>query len=276
MTDWLSPAADAALRSVSVPPVSADFFDRVMARLEARPAPLPDAKAGRDRRGTWKRGWVILMSGIAAGLISVGAAATGLFGDSIRNLPMVGSIVERISPAKTVQMVAKPHAFRAKAPPVAAPVVEPLATVAHEPLPALPGLRHERRREAVAQRIADRIARRDERRAALGLPPRPLALAPQMRERLRAMPPPERATLVQRVREIRAERIASMQEVPQIQSEIGQTERERHATPLAKLPDSPSTVTDIKPAPAIPRERIRERRRVLRERRAAMRVDRPQ
>ena len=96
---------------------------------------------------------------------------------------------------------------------VVAPAAEPIASVSDEPIPAQPGLprdvRREIRREDVARRIADRMEQRAERRAAMGLPPGPQGIPPKMQERLHAMPPPERAALMRRVREIRAERAPS-------------------------------------------------------------------
>ena len=266
MTDWLSPSADAALRSVDAPPLSADFSDRVMAGLDARLRAKPEARSAADRRGPWKRRRVILMTGLAAGLLSVGAAASGLFGVSIRNMPVVGVFVERLSPAKPVfaaaKPIPKPPVSKPKARLSAAPIAEPVASVSDQPPLGLPGMRRELRREVVAQRIADRMQERDERRQALGLPSRPQAMAPKMRERLRALPPAEHAVLLQRVREIRAER--------PIPAGDG-------ATPV---PEGAPLFPVAEPRPMFRGERLtpeqRERIRLRRERRAAERNQFPQ
>lgn len=264
MTNWLSPSADAALRGINAPPMSVDFADRLMARLEANPMPKPDTKARADRRGPWSRGRVILMSAAAAGLISVGAAATGLFGVSIRNMPVVGTFVERIAPAKVAKApaTAKPVQKRPAAQAVAAPVAEPVATDVTLLPPPLPGLRREIRREVMARRIADRMEQRAERREALGLPPRPHAMTPQMRERLRAMPPWERKTLMRRVRELREGQVdanALYSAEPTIGPETGNADSVGNLRWRDRL--TPEQREQI-------RER-RERRRAMREARAA-------
>ena len=266
MTDWLTPSEDAALRSVDAPPLSADFSDRVMAQLDARLRAKPEARSAADRRGPWKRGRVILISGLAAGLLSVGAAASGLFGISIRNMPVVGVFVERLSPAKPVLAAAKPIPKPAVSTPKAqlsaAPIAEPVASVSDQPPLGLPGMRRELRREVVAQRIVDRMQQRDERRQALGLPSRPQAMAPKMRERLRALPLDERRALLQRVREIRAERLIPTGDV---------------ATPE---PEGAPLPIYSRLRPMFRGERLtpeqRERIRIRRERRAAERSQFPQ
>ena len=214
MSSWPNPAEDAALRSVSPPPLSGDFADRVLARLEARSEGPPEARPLRDRRGEWKRGRVILISGVAAGLLSVGAAASNLFGVLIRNVPVVGTWVEAVAPTKPKPKLVKeraPHAPTGVASkPV--PVAEPVAAVSPEP--ALPPLPREVRREAAAERIAQALDRRDQRRRENGLPPKPPRLNPQMRERLKFLPPEERRALVRRVRDLRTEAAIARGESP--------------------------------------------------------------
>ena len=209
MTDWLSPAQDAAMRADAVPPLSAGFSDRVMAALPVEREPLPQIRPARERRGGWARASIALIVTAGAGLVSMAAAST-IFGVPIRNMPVVGTFVERVAPAPKVVVRAVKPKPKADAPasrpaPIAAPVAEEMA----EPAPAII-TRRELQREVVAQRFADRIADRIDRvqarRREQGLPPARLKLNPQMRERLKAMPPEDRRAVMQRVREVRRER----------------------------------------------------------------------
>jgi hypothetical protein len=201
VTEWLSPAQDAAMRADAVPPLSAGFADRVMAALPVEREPLPQTRPARGRRGGWARASIALMVTAGAGLVSMAAAST-IFGVPIRNMPVVGTFVERVAPAPKVAARAVKPKPKADAPasrpaPVAEAMVEPAPTMI---------TRRELQREVVAQRIADRIDRMQARRREQGLPPAPLKLNPQMRERLKAMPPEDRRALMQRVRDVRRER----------------------------------------------------------------------
>ncbi len=205
MTEWLSPAQDAAMRADTVPPLSAGFANRVMAALPVERESLPQARPVRERRGGWARASIALMVTAGAGLVSMAAAST-IFGVPIRNMPVVGTFVERVAPAPKVAARAvkpKPKADTPASRP--APVAAPVAEAMVEPAPMMV-TRRELQREVVAQRIADRIDRMQARRREQGLPPAPLKLNPQMRERLKAMPPEDRRALMQRVRDVRRER----------------------------------------------------------------------
>ncbi len=215
MTINFTPLEDAALRAVKPPPLSTDFADRLLARLdETRPTPSKPFLRTGDRRGAWRRSTIILMTSAAAGLLSFGAAASGLLGKTIQSLPVVSYIAETVAPAAKPKPAPKVQiAKAAPAKPVA--VLKP-AAVSPPPVIALPAnpqsdpslLPPEVRRQARAERILHRLEARAERRRAQGLPPR--RLPPEARQRLRtqleAMPPEERRALRERLRAMREQR----------------------------------------------------------------------
>jgi hypothetical protein len=207
MADWLNSAQDAAMKAVSVPPMTAGFADRVIAALPAALDPLPTARPARDRRGLWggwrKRASIGLIAVTGAGLVSMAAAST-LFGVPIRNMPVVGTFVEQVAPKpKPTTQLVKPKAKQQDQALRLAPVAKPV--VVEMPMELRPPVisRKDLQREVVAQRIADHIAKVQAKRRELGLPPGRPKLTPRMRERLEAMSPEERRALVKRVGELR-------------------------------------------------------------------------
>ncbi len=296
MTDRIDPATARALDAFTVPALPADFADRLVARATATPALpalLPLAAPRRAGRSLWRRGGLIL-SGVAAfGLISAAAAATGVFGDrvrqTIRSAPVVGTIIASVAPetgkaahmVKPAKAAATKQAVVAPAPPATEPVLAPMPV-------------RDIQREIIAERIANRIERRTERREALGLPPRPIrpvAVAP----RLRALPPEQRAAIVERVREIRASRAetgtAPVGRLPEDRAarreQIREAWQERNAAQEGVLP-LPDPASDATPAAGAPvpdalrtperAEQMRALRalRELRERRRELRRQRQQ
>ncbi len=209
MTDWLTAKQDAALQGIGVPAMTAGFVDRVMAAVPADLPPLPVARPARERRGLWARASIALMVTAGAGLVSMAAAST-LFGVPIRNMPVVGTLVEQVAPKpKAVPLAAK---AKPKANPPAsrpAPIAMPVVTDPVDPRPPVIN-RRDLQREVVAQRIADRMDLVQARRRQLGLSPARPKLNPKMRERLMRLPPEERRALMQRVQEVRAERGTAM------------------------------------------------------------------
>ncbi len=213
MTAFTS-AEHAALRAVEPPPLSLDFTDRVMARLNDPRDPSTALRAPRgDRRGRWRRTGIVLMSGVVAGLLSVGAAASGLLGTSIQSLPVVSFVVQKLTPKrpkplkiahKTAKLVPVKTVVVAQAA-VPPPASDAASASDPSPLPLRPRIV---RREARVERIAARIERRAERRRLLGLPTKPRApeAKVRLRNQLRQLPPQERRALWQRVRELRRER----------------------------------------------------------------------
>jgi hypothetical protein len=191
------PETAAALDRFTVPALPRDFADRLVAAATAPQHVLPArVEPRRNRRGSWLRGPRVIVGAALLGLMSTAVAATAIFGDVARDVPVIGPIIARVVPAK-------PHATLKpvrKAPPAQG---EAQARLASPPVAAVPE-RQTIRREVMAQRIADRIERRAERRQALGLPPRPIRPAQAVRV-LKRIPPEDRAAVVERVIDIRRE-----------------------------------------------------------------------
>lgn len=196
MTDWPIPAEDRVLRALEPPPLSAGFADRMMARLPGENrtwSSRPSARAG------WQRLSRPLIAGVGLAVLSVGAAASGLLGKDIRNMPVIAQIAQTVAPDPKPTISAK-----VAEKPVPAPVPAKVPEIVNaEPLKTP--------RELRAERIVDRLEHRAERRAALGLPPRDPQARRAIRRQLAAMPPAERRALVKEVREERLERMTPEQ-----------------------------------------------------------------
>jgi hypothetical protein len=223
----IDPTMAAALDSLTPPPMSKNFADRVMAATQAAP-PLPTPRT--TRRGGWARRHGLILGLAGFSLLSAAAAATGVLGESMQNLPVISVIAERIAPkpkAKPKLVVAPkpPLPAPAKAvPPSAQPVVVAPAVPVIEPLPVT---REEVRREVAARLIAEKLAKREAWRREHGLAGPPRHLPPRLRERLRALPPPERRALIERVRQIRQEQESGSTPPPERAAIIERAEQVR-------------------------------------------------
>lgn len=183
---------DRALDRMTVPPPSAGFADRIMAAAAVRQIePAPPVRR-RGRRWTRARGF--LAGGVALSLMSATAAAAGLFGDT-SHIPVIGPMIA------AVQSVAAPKAVAVKPRPTAPAKVAPPVAV---PFSALPRAAQNR---AIADRVLSGIERRDDARAARGLPPRRPAVAKKI-EAFKAATPAEQEAIVERARGLREERRA--------------------------------------------------------------------
>lgn len=221
----LDPALAAALDRLSVPPLPGDFADRVAARAAARGTmpSLPDFR-GRGR-GRWSRGRSILVGVAAFSLVSAAAAATGVFGPISRETPVIGPILASVAPA----VVAKPKPVVKPKPRLVAPAPQLAEAVVPPPPGEVAPLPSTDRVETRAALIAERLERRAERRAARGLPPKPIARR-QIRKALADMTPEERKAVRERVRELRRHAIAGTPEgriVGEADGPAGLTERPR-------------------------------------------------
>lgn len=215
----LDPVLGGALDRFTVPGLPADFANRVVEAALARNAePLPKPMPRRLRRTGWMRGHRVIIGAMAVGLMSAAAAATAIFADNPRNVPIIGPIIASVAPAKPAP---KPKVHKAPASTKLAaaklPEVQPQAEAA-PPTLATPVerrlIRREVRREIIAEKLVRRAEFRAERRAELGLPPR--AVRPgQIVPVLRRLPPGERAAIVERAMEIRQERRAAIADLPQ-------------------------------------------------------------
>ena len=203
-----------ALDRYNVPPLSAAFADRLVAKtlvgdtLETLP-PLTERR--RERRGVWARGRRVVIGVAAFSLMSAAAAATGVFGDVAKNVPVIGPLIAIVAPAPKPKAIVTPKPKLAPVVPKLAlsPIVieEPAIQVAEptagEVIP--PRVRRQIRREFIAQRVVDQI----ERNEALGIKPTPEDRA-KFAERLATLPPGQRLALIKRVRDIRRERQAAI------------------------------------------------------------------
>jgi hypothetical protein len=204
-----------ALDRYSVPPLSNSFADRLVAKaLEGDEiAALPPIVPARSpaRRGVWARGRRVVIGVAAFSLMSAGAAATGVFGDAAKNVPVIGPLIAIVAPAPKPKTIVAPKPKPAPAAPklvpppvvVEEPPVEVAEPIAGEVLP--PRVRRQIRREMIAQRVVDQI----ERNEALGITPTAEDRA-KFAERLAQLPPGQRLALIKRVREIRRERQAAI------------------------------------------------------------------
>lgn len=212
-----NPIDGATARSLdryNVPPLSAGFADRVIAKAlsEEAVAPLPPVtEPRRPSRTVWARGRRVVIGAAAFSLMSAAAAATGVFGDAAKNVPVIGPLIAIVAPApKPKAIVAPKPKPEPAAPKLASPPIiaeEPPIQVA-EPTPGEiipPAVRRQIRREMIAQRVVDQM----ERNEALGIIPTPEQRA-QFAERLAKIPPAQRLALIKRIRDIRRERQAAL------------------------------------------------------------------
>jgi hypothetical protein len=199
---------DRELGRYTVPPLSDDFADRVVAKALAS-SPNVSPSAPRDRRGAWKRGRTILFGVGAFSLMSAAAAATGVFGDVAKDVPVIGTLIACVAPAKPKPVVVA--AVKPKPKPVVNVAVAPgiaETPVAETILPVITSdmidERRVARRARIEARVENQIAIRQERRAERGLPP--LSERQTRRIKQMAMIPPEqraaiKARVVQRIEE---------------------------------------------------------------------------
>lgn len=195
---------DAALDRFDVPSLPGGFTDRVVAAAALR---APTASR-RDRRGSWSHRRRAAFGVMAVTVMSATAAAAGLFGNIGITVPALERFVDRVTapPAVIVPQVS-PRRTAVVSERTAAPDAEDaIARVVVAPKPATPAApptAREVRREAVAQKVADRIDRRER----LGLPVDPRLGDPAFRPApALAARFPERAALVERIQEIRQAR----------------------------------------------------------------------
>ena len=203
-----------ALDRYSVPPLSNSFADRLVAKalegdeIAALPPIVPARSA--TRRGVWARGRRVVIGVTAFSLMSAAAAATGVFGDAAKNVPVIGPLIAIVAPTPKPKAIVAPKPQPAPAAPklTPPPVVEEPSIEVAQPTPGEvlpPRVRRQIRRELIAQRVVDQI----ERNEALGIKPTAEERA-KFAERLAKLPPGQRLALIKRVRDIRRERQAAI------------------------------------------------------------------
>lgn len=171
-----------ALDDHRVPPMSADFADRVVAATKGRAAPLPRTRPATPYR--WRTGRRLVIAVVAAGALATAAAATGILRDLGIDLPSPQQVWTRVTGQEPVRAPDPAPATRI------APAPEPRSRVTIEGAIDTPDELEEAfrrvdevrsdRREGRRERVDSRIDGAIERRRAQGLP-----LSPEQEERLR-------------------------------------------------------------------------------------------
>lgn len=181
-----------ALDAYGVPPLAADFADRVTAMAlagQSLPAAAPPRRTGRAR---WMAPRRVAFGLVAGALMSATAAAAGVFGDLGVTIPALREVAERISLVAPAEPVAAPPRRAAvpvsvddgaAATPAAAPVGPALTPEQLEARFRATDERRAARREAVTERIETGIDRRIARREAAGLP----VPTPEQRDAVRTL-----------------------------------------------------------------------------------------
>jgi hypothetical protein len=252
----MSDRLDQLLDELDPPPLSAGFGDTVMARIAAADAPALPPLPRRSGRGGWSWGRRTLVGVAAFGLVGAAAATTGVFGERIVDLPVIGRVIASIAPAPKPSPAAMPR-IKPAAPaivnaPDASSPVEPIAL----DRPSAPIARVEVR-EAVRARLPDIRQRIEERREAL-LPP-PTVAAPLIeRSPERVAPLMERPAIAEQLRETRPHIRDAIVEARQDDAARVPPDRPR-AADIVRTPERAEQLRQLR--------ELRERRRVLREHR---------
>ena len=247
----IDPALARALDRLEPPPMSDDFTARVLAATDGLDGALPPLPKNRPAsRSLWRRSRGLVVGVAAFSLVSAAAAATGLLGERVQDLPVIAAIAAKIAPnhkhAPPKPQLAPPAIAAVPAQAVSA---EPAAVLANDAVPvAATAARQEVRREAIAKWVTERR----ERRVAQGLPvasPRQVAA---FRERLAEMPPAERRALLDRAiaarREARGGAAAGSERTAPAGT-LREAIIQRREARAQTLPDVPPVATTAVPSP---------------------------
>jgi hypothetical protein len=174
-----------ALDQFDAPLPRANLVDDIVSAADAR---RPSNWPSRTRSRLWARRGTILMMATVGLMSATAGAAGGWFGEKISLLPVISSIAsvmpDAVKAKRKVHVKPLPKApenptIAAPLPQKRVPVPEPRAQTEPAPLPAsaqapdpleIAPIQREARIERITSRIAQRLDRRDARRAALGLP----------------------------------------------------------------------------------------------------------
>jgi hypothetical protein len=175
-----------ALDADRVPPLPADFADRVIAARSGRVAPLLQTRAARGWRGRWRSGRRLVIGALAGGALATAAAATGLLGELGVDLPSPRAVWSAITREERAPASPEPTPAPTPAPRVeseAASVIEGPIDTPEELEEAFRRIDEARanRREDRRERVDERLDQAIDRRRAQGLP----APGPEEEARLR-------------------------------------------------------------------------------------------
>lgn len=171
--DPINPTLARKLDAFTVPSLPGDFADALLARAMVLPpasSPDPLPKLRRTARARWLRGGMAGFGLVAAGMMSVAAAASGWFGEPIRaaveKAPLIGAVIEQVAP--------RPRPSEATLARRAAPITNAAQEVASpSPTPAVGDMPDRlERRAALRRRIEEKLADNPEARAWLNAHPR--------------------------------------------------------------------------------------------------------
>lgn len=195
----IDPKLAKKLAALTVPALPAGFAERALAaalalpedgpRLDAPPLPRQRPAQGRTGPRRWWRTGAVGLGAIAAGMISISAAAMGYFGEPVRlaihHAPVIGKVIERVIPDRPRRKAKLVPARKDAEKPAPVPAASTLPAQAAQPAePLAPPWRSrtemrriladpEERRAWIeahpeaARRIAERRAARIERRRAV-------------------------------------------------------------------------------------------------------------
>jgi hypothetical protein len=221
MTDAFSEAEARILDRFAPPPLAPGFADRVVTRLPFDAVPLP--RRG-DPRGGWRRGRVALLAGIGGALLSVGAAAAGLLGARLQNMPVITTIATVVDAPRVPRDSSSPpprkSAFAKPKPADASGEGKALVTV----LPTQP---------EGALFLADRIEARMKRRDVQGLSVPSLARIEARRDAMVARDDPRAETLTAALAILKDRAEAGTLPRPRTQRQVN---REQWRARIAALP----------------------------------------
>lgn len=153
-----------ALDRFDVPPMSAGLASRIAAAVA--PVTPPRAALRHDRRGLWRRGRQVVISTVAAGMVSAAAVASGLLDHTGIEVPVLTAMLSpahrrpvKIHHEHKIAVVAREHkASPAASKPAVAKVAAAAPLMAIPPSPAQPTMQQLMRRELAMERRDARIA----------------------------------------------------------------------------------------------------------------------
>ncbi len=241
MTKGFSEGEAAMLGRFVPPPLAPGFADRVTARLPSEGVIVPKR---RDPRGGWRRGRIALVAGVGSALLSVGAAASGILGITVQNMPVIATIAAAVDAPR-----AKPVAVDPK----------PVRAALARPKPEVRGQTGERAPPPLVQtqlpeatRLAEQIEARMKRRDARGLGVPSIAMIEARRDRMIARGDPRAETMTAALAILKSREDAGALPAPRSQN---QPKRDQWRARMAALSPEQRAVVEAR----------RERRRLQRQ-----------
>lgn len=271
MAEPIDPALARRLDAYTVPPLPEGFAARAAAAAMALPQDEVDPPALPRQRRPLPRRWIRSGIGglgvIAAGMLSISAAAMGYFGEPVREAvgkaPVIGKVIERVIPEhlrhrrQPVQLVARPSK----------PIVAPSASAS--PQEALPA------QDLRPLRGPGRFANPEERRAWMEAHPLQAARIAERRRQWAEAHPVQAAQMAQRRAWAEAHPAEAAARRAALRERRMEMQRRRMKAVLAGA-NGPEQAAPMEPGPGprqLWRQERRERIRDMREERRRMLQD---